>query len=69
MTERLNDSSKRCVWSISCLMKSFWDHVHIGVWVGEGLLAPARDSSGFGGDSPLKAQLGSPVSDHQAIAL
>ena len=33
MTERLNnDSSKRCVWSISCLLKSFWDHVHIGGW-------------------------------------
>ena len=37
MTEGLNNNSKMCVWSIGGLMKSFWDHMHVGVWVGEGL--------------------------------
>ena len=38
MTEGLNNNnSKKCVCSIGGLMKSFWDHMHIGVWVGEGL--------------------------------
>ena len=84
MTEGLNNNnSKRCVWSIGGLMKSFCEHVHVGVWVEEGLpgatgqwLQPqhvtwgtsACDLSGFG-VVPLKPQLGSPVSDNPAIAL